>query len=54
LDWFPKKCYWPGLDEAPSGTQDDHGVVLRDINGDSPISQKFRRRKFYNMHFIYV
>jgi len=39
LDWFPKECYWSGLDEAPSGTREDYRGTLRDINGDSPFTQ---------------
>ena len=39
LDWFPEKCYWSGLDEAPSGTLEDYRGALRDINGDSLFTQ---------------
>ena len=39
LDWFPEECYYSGLDEAPSGTRQDYRGALRDINGDSPITQ---------------
>ena len=34
----PKKCYWSGLNEAPSGTREDDRGALRDINGYSPFT----------------
>ena len=39
LDWLPDKCYWSGLDEAPSGTREDYRDALRDINGDSSFAK---------------
>jgi hypothetical protein len=33
------KCYWAGLDEAPSGTREDYRGALRHINGDSAFTQ---------------
>jgi hypothetical protein len=33
------KCYWSGLDEAPSGKREDYRGALRDINVDSPFTQ---------------
>jgi len=39
LDWFPKECYWSGLEEAPSGTLEDYHGALRDIHYDSPFTQ---------------
>ena len=39
LDWFPDKCYWSRLDEAPSGTRENYRGALRDINGYSPFTQ---------------
>jgi hypothetical protein len=35
----PRKCYWSGLDEAPSDTREDYRGALRDINDDSPFTQ---------------
>jgi hypothetical protein len=39
LDLFPEKCYWSGLDEAPSGTLGNYHGDLTDINGDSQLTQ---------------
>jgi hypothetical protein len=39
FDWFPEKCYWLGLDEAPSSNSKDNRDAFRDINGDSPFTQ---------------
>jgi hypothetical protein len=39
LDWFPEKCYWSWLNEAPSVTRKDDRCGLRNINFDSPFTQ---------------
>ena len=39
LEWFPEKCYWSGLDEAPSSMREDYRGALRNINGDSLFTQ---------------
>jgi hypothetical protein len=39
LDWLPDKCYWSGLDEAPSGTREYHRAALGNVYGDSPFAQ---------------
>ena len=39
MDWFPEECYWSGLDEAPSGTRENHRAALGNIYGDSPFAQ---------------
>ena len=33
------KCYWSGLDEAPSGTREGYRGALGHVNGDSPVAQ---------------
>ena len=35
----PRKCYWSGLYEAPSGMLEDYRLALGDNNGDPPFSQ---------------
>jgi hypothetical protein len=32
-------CYWSGLEKATSGTLEDYGGALRDINGVSSFNQ---------------
>jgi len=39
FDWFPKSVTGRGLDEAASGTREDYRGSLREINGDSPLTQ---------------
>jgi hypothetical protein len=39
LDWFAEESYWSGLNDAATGSREDHRGALRDVDGNSPYTQ---------------
>jgi len=35
LDWLPEQLYWQGLEDKPSGPQEDYCGALRDVDNNN-------------------